>query len=94
MIRLREELQETRARLTGRRDRTKVITTEAPPQPGAIEETTRFVGYPDAVYREATDWARAELGRKQPGAIGTLEQLQSLTDQYLAARRPRPAESA
>lgn len=66
--------------------RVRVVTTERPPRAAVVEPTTRFVELPTETYREAHQWAREQLGRKHPGAVGMLEQEQALLNQYLAAQ--------
>lgn len=79
-----------------RRDRTgrdppttpkpSVVTVGSPPPPQAIVPETRFAPYERDTFAEAFAWAETELVRKYPGAVGTLESLRGLIDQYLAAR--------
>ena len=47
---------------------------------------TRFTPYERDTFAEAFAWAETELARKYPGAVGTLESLRGLIDQYLAAK--------
>lgn len=62
------------------------ITQDAAPQPQAIVPETRFAAYERDSHAEAFAWAAAEMARKYPGAVGTLESLQGLMNQYLASR--------
>ncbi|WP_437226015.1 trypsin-like peptidase domain-containing protein [Planctomicrobium sp. SH661] len=63
-----------------------VVTVESPPPPQAIVRENQFVPYERDTYAEAFAWASAELARKYPGSVSTLETLRGLIDQYLAAR--------
>ena len=62
------------------------ITHDSAPLPQAIVPETRFAAYERDSHAEAFAWAAAEMARKYPGAVGTLESLQGLINQYLAAR--------
>lgn len=62
------------------------ITLDSAPLPQAIVPETRFAAYERDSHAEAFAWAAAEMARKYPGAVGTLESLQGLMNQYLAAR--------
>ncbi len=62
------------------------ITHDSAPLPQAIVPETRFAAYERDSHAEAFAWAAAEMARKYPGAVGTLESLQGLMNQYLAAR--------
>ena len=44
----------------------------------------------DDTYAEAFAWAEAEMARKYPGSVGTLESIKGLIDQYLAGKGYRP----
>ncbi|MEW4530209.1 trypsin-like peptidase domain-containing protein [Maioricimonas sp. JC845] len=69
------------------------VSVDAPPPPQAIVPETRFAPYERDTFAEAFAWAEAELARKYPGSVGTLESLRGLIDQYLAARGYRPPAS-
>ena len=62
------------------------ITHDSAPLPQTIVPETRFAAYERDSHAEAFAWAAAEMARKYPGAVGTLESLQGLMNQYLAAR--------
>jgi hypothetical protein len=62
------------------------VTLDSAPLPQAIVPETRFAAYERDSHAEAFAWAAAEMARKYPGAVGTLESLQGLMNQYLAAR--------
>ena len=62
-----------------------VVTRESPP-PQTIVPETRFAPYERDTFAEAYAWAEGELARKYPGAVGTLESLKGLIDQYLSAK--------
>ena len=63
-----------------------VITVESPPPPQAIVPETRFAPYERDTFAEAFAWAEAELVRKYPGAVSTLETMKGLIDQFLSAK--------
>ena len=69
-----------------------VVTVDSPPPPQAIVPETRFAPYERDTFAEAFAWAQGEMARKYPGAVGTLESLQGLMDQYLSAKGIKPAE--
>lgn len=69
-----------------------VVTVDSPPPPQAIVPETRFAPYERDTFAEAFAWAQAEMARKYPGAVGTLESLQGLMDQYLSAKGIKPAK--
>lgn len=46
----------------------------------------QFVDVEKDTFAEAFTWSIAEAGRRHPGAIGTIEHLKSLIQQYLAAK--------
>lgn len=62
------------------------IVHDAEPLPQAIVPETRFAAYERDSHAEAFAWATAEIARKYPGSVGTLESLQGLINQYLASR--------
>ena len=62
------------------------ITHDSAPLPQTIVPETRFAAYERDSHAEAFAWAAAEMARKYPGAVGTLESLQGLMNQFLAAR--------
>jgi len=62
------------------------VTVDTPPPPQAIVPETRFAPYERDTFAQAFAWAEVEIVRKYPGAVGTLESLRSLIDQYLAAK--------
>lgn len=69
------------------------ITHDSAPLPQAIVPETRFTAYERDSHAEAFAWAAAEMARKYPGAVSTLESLQGLINQYLASRGiKRPAK--
>ena len=63
-----------------------MVTVDSPPPPQAIVPETRFAPYERDTFAEAFAWSEAELARKYPGSVGTLESLRGLIDQYLAAK--------
>lgn len=71
------------------------ITVDAAPLPQAIVPETRFAPYERDTYAEAFAWAEAELARKYPGSVGTLESIKGLINQYLSAKgyKPTPPHS-
>lgn len=69
-----------------------VVTVDSPPPPQAIVPETRFAPYERDTFAEAFAWAQGEMARKYPGAVGTLESLQGLMDQYLSAKGIKPAK--
>ena len=62
------------------------ITHDSQPLPQAIVPETRFTAYERDSHAEAFAWAASEMARKYPGAVGTLESVQGLMNQYLASR--------
>ena len=62
------------------------IVHDAEPLPQAIVPETRFAAYEKDSHAEAFAWAAAEIARKYPGSVATLESLQGLMNQYLASR--------
>ncbi|MBL8812293.1 MAG: trypsin-like peptidase domain-containing protein [Planctomycetaceae bacterium] len=62
------------------------ITHDSAPLPQAIVPETRFAAYERDSHAEAFAWAAAEMARKYPGVVSTLESLQGLINQYLASR--------
>ena len=69
-----------------------MVTVDSPPPPQAIVPETRFAPYERDTFAEAFAWSEAELARKYPGSVGTLESLRGLIDQYLAAKGLTRAE--
>lgn len=67
-------------------EKPSMVTVDSPPPPQAIVPETRFAPYERDTFAEAFTWAESELVRKYPGAVGTLESLRGLIDQYLAAK--------
>ncbi len=63
-----------------------VVTIENPPPPQAIVPETRFAPYERDTFAEAFAWAEAELVRKYPGSVSTLETMKGLIDQFLSAK--------
>lgn len=63
-----------------------MVTVDSPPPRQAIVPETRFAPYERDTFAEAFAWSEAELARKYPGSVGTLESLRGLIDQYLAAK--------
>jgi hypothetical protein len=63
-----------------------VITVDSPPPPQAIVAETRFAPYERDTFAEAFAWAEAEMVRKYPGAVSTLETMKGLIQQFLAAK--------
>lgn len=95
-IALWRTLRKRRRSRTGRdppaTEKPPVVTVDSPPPPQAIVPETRFAPYERDTFAEAFSWAESELVRKYPGAVGTLESLRGLIDQYLAAKGlKRPA---
>jgi thiol-disulfide isomerase/thioredoxin len=70
-----------------------VVTVESPPPPQAIVPETRFAPYERDTFAEAFAWAEAEMVRKYPGAVSTLEAMKGLINQFLASRGYRPQAS-
>lgn len=62
------------------------IKHDSAPLPQAIVPETRFAAYERDSHAEAFAWAAAEMARKYPGSVSTLESLQGLMNQYLASR--------
>ena len=67
-----------------------VITVESPPPPQAIVPETRFAPYDRDTFAEAFAWAEAELVRKYPGSVSTLEAMKGLINQFLSAKGVKP----
>lgn len=67
-----------------------VITVESPPPPQAIVPETRFAPYERDTFAEAFAWAEAELVRKYPGSVSTLEAMKGLINQFLSAKGVKP----
>ena len=63
-----------------------VVTIDSPPPPQAIVPETRFAPYERDTFAEAFAWAEAEMARKYPGSVSTLETLKGLINQFLAAK--------
>ena len=66
-----------------------VVTIDAPPSPPVIVPETKFAPYERDTFAQAFAWAQGEMARKYPGAVGTLESLKGLIDQYLSAKGVR-----
>ena len=66
-------------------------STRLPP-PQTIVPETRFAPYERDTFAEAYAWAEGELARKYPGAVGTLESLKGLINQYLSAKGIKTAD--
>jgi hypothetical protein len=64
---------------------------DAAPPPQAIVPETRFAPYERDTFAEAFAWAQAEMARKYPGSVGTLESTKGLINQFLAAKGIKPA---
>ena len=69
------------------------ITVDSAPLPQAIVPETRFAPYERDTYAEAFAWAEAEMARKYPGSVGTMETIKGLIDQYLSAKGLKPKTS-
>lgn len=67
-----------------------VVTLESPPLPQAIVPETRFAPYERDTFAEAFAWAEAELVRKYPGSVSTLEAMKGLINQFLSAKGVKP----
>lgn len=67
-----------------------VVTVESPPPPQAIVTETRFAPYERDTFAEAFAWAEAELVRKYPGSVSTLEAMKGLINQFLSAKGVKP----
>lgn len=67
-----------------------VVTVESPPPPQAIVTETRFAPYERDSFAEAFAWAEAELVRKYPGSVSTLEAMKGLINQFLSAKGVKP----
>lgn len=67
-----------------------IITVESPPPPQAIVPETRFAPYERDTFAEAFAWAEAELVRKYPGSVSTLEAMKGLINQFLSAKGVKP----
>ncbi len=63
-----------------------VVTIDSPPPPQAIVPETRFAPYERDTFAEAFAWAEAEMARKYPGSVSTLESIKGLINQFLAAK--------
>ncbi|MCA9091558.1 MAG: trypsin-like peptidase domain-containing protein [Planctomycetaceae bacterium] len=63
-----------------------VVTIDSPPLPQAIVPETHFAPYERDTFAEAFAWAEAEIARKYPGSVSTLETLKGLINQFLAAK--------
>ncbi|WP_417850658.1 thioredoxin family protein [Thalassoglobus sp.] len=63
-----------------------VVTVDSPPPPQAIIPETRFAPYERDTFAEAFAWAEAEMARKYPGSVGTMESIKGLIDQFLSGR--------
>ncbi|RLS59547.1 MAG: hypothetical protein DWH91_00060 [Planctomycetota bacterium] len=66
------------------------VTVESPPPPQAIVTETRFAPYERDTFAEAFAWAEAELVRKYPGSVSTLEAMKGLINQFLSAKGVKP----
>ena len=66
-----------------------MVTVDSPPPPQAIIPETRFAPYERDTYAEAFAWAEAEMARKYPGSVGTMETIKGLIDQYLSSKGVR-----
>lgn len=67
-------------------DKPQVVTVDSPPPPQAIIPETRFAPYERDTFAEAFAWAEAEMARKYPGSVGTMESIKGLIDQFLSGR--------
>ena len=67
-----------------------VVTVESAPPPQAIVTETRFAPYERDTFAEAFAWAEAELVRKYPGSVSTLEAMKGLINQFLSAKGVKP----
>ena len=63
-----------------------VVTIDSPPPPQAIVPETRFAPYERDTFAEAFAWAEAEMARKYPGSVSTLESIKGLINQFLSAK--------
>ena len=63
-----------------------VVTVDSPPPPQAIVPETRFAPYERDTFAEAFAWAEAEMARKYPGSVSTLESIKGLINQFLSAK--------
>ncbi len=69
-----------------------VVTVDSPPPPQAIVPETRFAPYERDTFAEAFAWAEAEMARKYPGSVSTLESIKGLINQFLAAKGVKSAK--
>jgi thiol-disulfide isomerase/thioredoxin len=69
-----------------------VISVDSPPPPQAIVPETRFAPYERDTFAEAFAWAEAELVRKYPGSVSTLETMKGLINQFLSAKGVKPTK--
>lgn len=65
-----------------------VVTTESPPPPAQVVTRNRWHAVESHKYREAHEWAQAEMGKKYGlDVIGLLEAEQGMIDQWLKAQK-------
>lgn len=62
------------------------VATDSPPLPGQVVTENHYVPFEKDTYREAHEWASKEFVRKYPGAVGNVEAIKSLIDQYLSSQ--------
>lgn len=69
------------------------VSIDTPPSV-QVDRETHYVPVEQDAYREATAYAHRELVRKYPGALGTVEFIDSVVDQVLSGRgQPTTAET-
>lgn len=65
----------------------RVVTVDAPPLPQVTQTDTRFVNVEKDTFAKAHAWAQEQLVRRYPGAVPSVETLNSLIQQYLNATK-------
>lgn len=89
-LRRRREARSPRDSPAAQSSSPPVVTVESPPPPQAIVPETRFAPYERDTFAEAFAWAEAEMVRKYPGAVSTLEAMKGLINQFLSAKGVKP----
>jgi outer membrane murein-binding lipoprotein Lpp len=74
---------------SGQGTRIVPIAVDAPPSPQIINTETHFVSVELDTYQQAHAWAKAQLVRRYPGAVETVETLDSLISQFLDSRKAK-----
>ncbi len=70
-----------------REQRAVPIAIESPPAEPQVVETNHYVPYETSHFQNAYTWAAAQVARKLPAAVETLNMLDSLIQQQLNAIR-------